>query len=85
MVHVNTTYVIVSFDEVTQQMIDDTAETSFDTLRHTTQGEDKIILKWKGDTPASLVGYTQYTYAEILEEIQNPEWHEIASSSSSGE
>ena len=81
--HGNTIYVIVPFVEVTQQMIDDTCETSFDTLRHTALGEDKIVLKWMGDTPASLVGYTQYSYSEILEEMGKPEWTGIESSSSS--
>ena len=81
----DTIYVIAPFVDVTQQMIDDCCETSFDTLRHSTQGVDRVILKWVGDTPASMVGYVQYSYAEILVEIAKPEWSEVDSSSSSSE
>jgi len=83
--HDNTTYIIIPFAEVTQQMIDDCAETSFESLRHTLSGTDKIILKWIGDTPSSVSGYDQYSYSEILEEMGQPEWSggEAESSSSS--
>lgn len=79
----NNTYVIVPFNEVTQQMINDCKETSIDTLRHSMQGIDRIILKWEGDTPASLIGYDQYNHTDILVEVAKTEWNEEASSSSS--
>lgn len=72
---ITVTYVIVPFVEVTQQMIDNSCETSMDTLRHTISGEDRVILKWVGDiAPSSLSGYVQYTYEEILIELAKPEW-----------
>lgn len=79
----NNTYVIVPNDELTQQMIDDCKETSIDTLRHSMQGVDRVILKWEGSTPSSLTGYDQYNHSEILVEVAKSEWIEEASSSSS--
>jgi len=72
--HDNTIYVIVPNDELTDQMVDDACETSLDTLRHTVSGDDLVLLKWVGDTPASLEGYTQYTHSEIMTELSNEEW-----------
>jgi hypothetical protein len=83
MAHENTIYIIVPFADVTQQMIDDCCEDSFDTLRHSLQGTDRIVLKWIGDTPASVVGYTQYSHSEILTEMAGPDWDIEAQSSSS--
>ena len=85
MAHEITTYVIVPFVDVTQEMIDACAETSFDTLRHTTEGTDRVILKWTGSTPPVMVGYTQYNHEEILAELEDPDWWDTESSSSSGE
>ena len=78
-------YVIVPFSEVTQQMINDCHQSSFDTLRHSISGVDRVILKWCGDTPSSLSGYVQYTHSQILAEINGPDWTDIESSSSSSE
>jgi hypothetical protein len=85
MAHGGSTYVIVPFAEVTQAMISVCQQDSFDTLRHTTEGEDLVILKWPlgTQTPAILSGYDQFTHAEILAEIQKPEWNVPDSSSSS--
>ena len=83
MAHENTIYVIVPFVEVTQEMIDACAETSFDTLRHSVQGVDRVVLKWIGAMPAVMSGYTQYSYNEILIEMAKDEWNYTESSSSS--
>ena len=39
-------YIIVPYEEVTQAMINVSAETSFDTLRRSCGGEDRVVLKW---------------------------------------
>jgi hypothetical protein len=87
--HDNITYVIVPFVDVTQAMIDVACENSFETLRHSVDGVDRVILKWVGSTPALLSGYTPYDHDEILVAINNAEWNldedgGIESSSSSG-
>ena len=69
-------YIIIDLEDVTQQMIDDCIETSFDTLRLSLD-ELQTILKWNGETPASILALdpqpTQYSYAEILAILNDPE------------
>jgi len=63
------TYIVIDYEDVTQAMIDECLQTSFNTLRLNI-AEDKTILKWIGDTPATIAALdpapTQYTNAEIL-------------------
>jgi hypothetical protein len=75
------TYAIVPFSDMTQDMIDVCFETSFATLRHTTEGDDLVVLKWDGPMPSELDGYTCYNHTQILVEMQKPEWNEVESSS----
>jgi hypothetical protein len=62
-------------------------ETSVDSLRHTTSGVDKVILKWKplehdNGIPRGILTFMNvnlkklkaYTYDEIREELKKPEW-----------
>jgi len=125
--HGTVTYIIVPFASVTKEMVENAAETSMDTLRHTVSGEDKVILKYikykttknnikpvigvvdyntstitvdgkevtKIDysadvldynkqfsvydhahetVPAVFLKYNEYTYEQILIELQKPEW-----------
>jgi hypothetical protein len=65
------TYIIIPIGDVTQAMIDACIQTSFDTLRLNI-AETHTILKWSGDTPSGLSGYTPYTHAEITAHINNP-------------
>ena len=69
-------YIIIDLEDVTQQMIDDCIETSFDTLRLSLD-ELQTILKWNGETPASILALdpqpTQYTHEEILAFLNDPE------------
>lgn len=67
------TYVIVPTGELTQQMIDDCIETSSDTLRRN-DINTKCILKYEGSKPASITSYSDYTYEQILTELENSEW-----------
>ena len=79
----NKIYVIVPFADVVQQMINDSSETEFSTLRHSIEGVDSVVLKWEGSTPASLSSYDQYTHDEILDEMATSTWTDIEQSSSS--
>ena len=70
------TYIIIDYEDVTQDMIDECLENSFDTLRLNI-AEDKTILKWVGDTPTTIAALdpapTQYTNAEILAILHDSE------------
>jgi len=70
------TYIIINLEDVTQDMIDECLQTSLNTLRLNI-AEDKTILKWVGDTPATIAALdpvpTQYTNAEIIAFIHDPE------------
>lgn len=50
-------YVLIRFSEVTQEMIDNCIQTSFETLRHvrfTGDATDWVVLKWRGTKPVEL-------------------------------
>lgn len=67
-------YVIIDLEDVTQEMIDDCIETSFDSLRLDLD-EIRTFLKWNGETPASIepLMLTEYNYEDILAELNDPE------------
>lgn len=47
-------YIVINYRSVTDQMIEDSLETSRDTLRHTRDGyADQVILKYEGSMPKS--------------------------------
>ena len=88
--HQTTAYMIVPYDSIKaniNKILPFVCESSVDTIRHTIDGIDKIILKWKpldysGDIPSGLLPLietkeneiTMFTYDEILVEIQKEEW-----------
>jgi hypothetical protein len=90
MSHHDKTYVIVPFSEVTQAMIDACLQTSFDTLRHSIEGEDRVVLKWESEhgAPEGMEGYDTYTHAQIKVIMATEDWSSDEegdmSSSSSG-
>lgn len=50
-------YILIPFGEVTQSIIDECIQTSFETLRHVRfEGDatDWVMLKWRGDKPEEL-------------------------------
>ena len=61
----NTKYVIIPLSKVEDIDFDQVMETSARTLRLSEDGEYTFV-KFEGDTPSFLSGYTQYTYSEIL-------------------
>lgn len=69
-------YVIVNFEDVTQAMIDDCQQNSFDTLRHSIAGTDRVVLKFTGDDPAwvASLGLTTKTHSEILSDLSGTDW-----------
>jgi hypothetical protein len=70
------TYIIIDLEDVTQDMIDACIENSFDTLRHSLD-DLQTILKWNGETPASIAALdpvpTILTQEEILAILNDPE------------
>jgi hypothetical protein len=70
-------YLIIPITEVSKVDFSQVHETSADTLRKSVD-ETKTFVKWDGGTPAfvaDIVGAEgPYTYAEILELLNGPEW-----------
>ena len=61
----NTKYVIIPLSKVEDIDFDQVMETSARSLRLSEDGEYTFV-KFEGDTPSFLDGYTQYTHAEII-------------------
>ena len=64
----------VPFPTVTSGMMDAAMESSFDTLRHSVQGADRVVLKYEGEKPSVFDGITTYTHAGTLEIMSGPDW-----------
>lgn len=65
---------IIPYVDVTDEMIENAIEISRDTLRHSTKGTDKVILKYEGSKPRCFFGIDVYSHSEILTEINNEDW-----------
>ena len=61
----NTKYVIIPLSKVEDIDFDQVFETSARTLRLSEDGEYTFV-KFEGDTPSFLDGYTQYSHSEII-------------------
>lgn len=68
------TYIIVPFADVTEEIIELVVESNINSLRHSVKGDDKVVLKYEGETPALLASYTAYTHEEILAEMATDTW-----------
>lgn len=66
----------VIFEMINANLIDFSLveETSLETLRLSLD-TTKCILKFKGETPAFLVGLQQYNQEEILQITSNSDWY----------
>lgn len=68
-------YILITFIEVTQPMINNCIQTSFDTLRHVRfEGDatDWVVLKWRNDKPAELWDeYPVYSNQEMIDILLN--------------
>ena len=69
----NIKYVIINASDVSSIEFDKVIERSEETLRYNNAGT-KTFVKFEGDTPEFLSGKTQYTYSEILTELNKSEW-----------
>ena len=67
-------YMTILYSEVTDEMVDNAVERSRDTLRHSIQGEDRVILKYSGDDFECFDGHTKYNHSEILEIVHGEDW-----------
>jgi hypothetical protein len=70
-------YVIISTAETGSINFNQIYETAPDTLRTNNSGS-KTFVKWEGDMPDTVTALTTkegpYTYTEILNILQEPEW-----------
>tara|TARA_R110002012_G_C11410618_1_gene586956 strand:+ start:362 stop:592 length:231 start_codon:yes stop_codon:yes gene_type:complete len=64
-------YVIINKDDVVDVDFSMVVENSENTLRYNLDNT-KAIVKFIGETPSFLDGFTQYSHQEILEIINNP-------------
>jgi len=64
----------VPFPTVTSGMVDAAMESSFDTLRHSVQGADRVVLKYEGERPSVFDGIDTHTHSEILTIMSGPDW-----------
>ena len=67
----NTKYVIIPLSKVEDVDFDQVMQTSARTLTLSQDGEYTLV-KFTGDTPLFLDGYTQYTNSEILTILKDP-------------
>jgi len=73
----NREFMIFNVSELDKINFTQVHETSIDTVR-TSLDETLTFVKWDGDVPSSVAALTTkqgpYTYMEILEILQGPEW-----------
>ncbi len=68
------TYIIVPYADVTEEIIELVVESNINSLRHSIQGEDRVVLKYEGATPVELEDYAPFTHEEILEVMATSDW-----------
>lgn len=68
-------YILIEFSQVTQSIIDNCIQTSFETLRHVkfeNDATDWVVLKWRGDKPSELWSeFPVYSDQEIIDILRN--------------
>jgi len=69
-------YFIVPNADVTEALVAQSEESSIDTLRHSVQGTDRVVMKTDGSqpTPPGFQGYDEYSHAAILELMTTVDW-----------
>ena len=65
---------IIPFSDVTEEMMDAAMESSFDTLRHSIKGTDRVVLKYEGSKPRVFYGIDTHTHSETLALMSGPDW-----------
>jgi hypothetical protein len=69
----NRKWIIINVSDITDEMIENSIQTSMNTLKKTLDGS-KAILKWDGNTPSCFDGLTTYTHSEIRTELAKSDW-----------
>ena len=69
----NRKYVIINASDVSSIDFNLVIEYNESSLRYN-NARTKTFVKFEGDTPEFLSGKTQYTYSEILAELNKSEW-----------
>ena len=69
-------FIIINYENVTDEMINNSNEISRDVLRHSVSGVDRVILKWDGDTPEVFDGMETLNHSEIRTELSKNIWTE---------
>jgi len=64
----------IPFSTVTSGMMEAAMESSFDTLRHSVQGTDRVVLKYEGEKPSVFDGIDTHTHSETLVIMSGPDW-----------
>ena len=64
----------IPFSEVTEEMVGAAVESTFDTLRHSVLGTDRVVLKYEGETPPVFDGIETHTHSEIRSIMSGPDW-----------
>ena len=64
----NRKYLIMNVSDVTNEMRNNSLSYTLSPL------ENKVLLKWSGDTPSCFDGLTTYTHSEIKTELAKSEW-----------
>ena len=67
------TYVILPFNDVTDEMIENALEISRGDLRKSLNGSN-TVLKYEGSTPSCFSSHTKYTHEEILTIMGSSDW-----------
>ena len=67
------TYVILPFNDVTDEMIENALETSRGDLRKSLNGSN-TVLKYEGSTPSCFSSHTKYTHEEISTIMGSSDW-----------
>ena len=68
-------YVILTASEAEGIVFSEVEETSAATLRWNVAGTETVVKFPSGPTPSFLEGKTQYTHAQILDELDNAQWN----------
>tara|TARA_R100001594_G_scaffold13276_4_gene28740 strand:- start:4268 stop:4495 length:228 start_codon:yes stop_codon:yes gene_type:complete len=67
----NRKWAIINVSDITDEMISKSIQ-SGDLTKNI--NEDKVILKWDGNTPECFEGMTTYSHSEILEILNGDDW-----------
>ena len=71
----NRKWIIINISDITNEMIENSIQTSIDTLRKSLD-ETKAILKYNGRKPSCFYNMDTYNHSEIKEILNGSDWSE---------